>query len=286
MELKFNHREHNSVLQQKDEVCYIKFPVLENIDFIQHGFSTRLGGVSEGEFSSMNLSYARGDRKENVDENYNRICSALDMDIEKLVLSDQVHGTMVYHATEKDTQGKELACKKLEAVDGLITNTKEIVLCTSYADCVPLFFVDTKRKAIGLSHSGWRGTIGKIGKKTIEKMKEEFGTEAKDIIAVIGPSICQKCYEVSSDVAKEFMDILDEVQLKTVLEKKKNNKYQLNLWEANRYILMGAGVPKKNITVSNVCTCCNWELLFSHRKTNGHRGNLCGFLKIKENNKI
>lgn len=284
MELKFVHnRARNGILQKRGEVYYIEFPVLDQIDFIQHGFSTRFGGVSEGEFFSMNLSYTRGDRKENVDENYKRICTALDMDVEKLVLSDQVHDTVVYHATEKDAQGNELASKKLEAIDGLVTNTEGIVLCTSYADCVPLFFVDVKRKAIGLSHSGWRGTVGKIGKKTVEKMQEEFGTEPRDIIAVIGPSICQDCYEVSSDVAEEFMKILDESQSKTVLEKKKDDKYQLNLWEANRYILMEAGIPEQNITVSNVCTCCNSDILFSHRKTNGHRGNLCGFLKIKKN---
>ena len=281
MKLKFIHsKTENGVLQQKGEVWYIKFPALEQIDFIQHGFSTRFGGVSEGEFSSMNLSYARGDKKENVDENYKRICAALDMDIEKLVLSDQVHDTVVYHATEKDVQGQKLEEKKLQAIDGLVTNTKGIVLCTSYADCVPLFFVDTKQKAIGLSHSGWRGTVGKIGKKTVEKMQQEFGTNPNDVIAVIGPSICQDCYEVSSDVAEEFIKILGGTQLKTVLDKKENEKYQLNLWEANRYILMEAGIPEKNITISNICTCCNSDILFSHRKTNGHRGNLCGFLKI------
>lgn len=284
MELEFIHnRTKNGKLQKDGEVYYIQFPVLEQIDFIQHGFSTRFGGVSKGEFSSMNLSYTRGDRKENVDENYKRICAALGMDIKKLVLSDQVHDTVVYHATEKDVQGMELASKKLEAIDGLVTDTEEIVLCTSYADCVPLFFVDTKRKAIGLSHSGWRGTVGKIGKKTVEKMQKEFGTEPKDIIAVIGPSICQDCYEISSDVAEAFMEILNKVQLENVLQKKENDKYQLNLWEANRYILMEAGIPKQNITISNVCTCCNSDILFSHRKTNGHRGNLCAFLKIKKN---
>lgn len=281
MKLNFKHnRVPNGVLHQKGEVGYIKFPVLEQIEFIRHGFSTRLGGVSEGEYSSMNLSYTRGDKKENVDENYKRICEALDMDAEKLVLSDQVHDTVVYHATEEDVQGKELETKKLQAIDGLVTNTRGIVLCTSYADCVPLFFVDTKQKAIGLSHSGWRGTVGKMGQKTVEKMKQEFGTDPKDIIAVIGPSICQDCYEVSGDVAEEFIKILEEAQLKTVLDKKENGKYQLDLWEANRYILMGAGIPEKNITVSNVCTCCNSDILFSHRKTNGRRGNLCGFLQL------
>lgn len=114
-------------------------------------------------------------------------------------------------------------------------------------------------------------------------MQKEFGTEPKDIIAVIGPSICQDCYEISSDVAEAFMEILNKVQLENVLQKKENDKYQLNLWEANRYILMEAGIPKQNITISNVCTCCNSDILFSHRKTNGHRGNLCAFLKIKKN---
>lgn len=283
MELSYyKNRDKNAVLQEKDNVWYLKFPVLEKINFIQHGFSTRLGGVSENEFSSMNLSYTRGDKKERVDENYKRICSALNIKIENLVLSDQIHETIVYHATKEDVQRNDLERKKLKGIDGLVTDSQEVTLCTSYADCVPLFFVDTKRKAIGLSHSGWRGTVGKIGKKTVEKMKYDFGTNPKDIVAVIGPSICQECYEVSFDVAEKFMEILNESQKEIVLKKNESKKYQLNLWEANRYILMEAGIPKENITVSNVCTCCNADVLFSHRKTNGHRGNLCGFLSIKE----
>ena len=243
----------------------------------------------------MNLSYSRGDKDSNVDENYRRICHALGMQTENLVLSDQVHDTVVYRAGKKDCQGTDLRKKKLADIDGLVTNEKNVVLSTSYADCVPLFFVDERNEAIGLSHSGWRGTVGKIGAKTVEKMKKEFGTNPNDLKVMIGPSICQDCYEVSQDVKEAFDGFVsvetimqmqqkerDEVEqmLKSVFIDKPMKKYQLDLWMANKLILMEAGIPEEQIGVSCVCTCCNSTLLYSHRASQGKRGNLSAFLEI------
>ena len=180
-------------------------------------------------------------------------------------------------------------------IDGLVTDEQEVALCTSFADCVPLFLVDKKQKVIGLSHSGWRGTAGKMGMQTIEKMQREFGTDPTDLQVVIGPSICQSCYEVSKDVREEFIGFVNPEQIARkqsmevqeveklvsyVFEEKENGKYQLDLWLANQLIFMEAGVPREQIAVSGVCTCCNDQVLFSHRKTNGKRGNLCGFLEL------
>ena len=284
------------VLKKRGDVSYVTFPVLEELPFIKHGFSTREGGASEGYFSSMNLSYNRGDEPENVDYNFGKICEVLEIETKDLVLSDQVHETKVHVATKEDCQGENLRERKLKGIDGLITNQEKVALCTSYADCVPLYIVDKEKKAIGHSHSGWRGTVGKMGKKTLEKMEKQFGTKADDVSVVIGPSICQKCYEVSQDVKDAFEDFVDsdliakkqniekeyvENMIDAVFLKKDNQKYNLDLWLANQLIFMEAGVKKENISVSCMCTCCNHEIFYSHRASCGKRGNLAGFLMLE-----
>lgn len=263
-----------------EETPYFSFPKLESIPFIRHGFSTRLGGVSSGMFKTLNLSYHRGDEKEDVTENYRRICKSIGMRQEDIVFSDQVHDTKIHVARKEDCQGTEYGNRKLSQTDGLITNEKHVVLCTSYADCVPLFFVDIRNKAIGASHSGWKGTVGKIGAKTVKKMGQEFGTKPEDLYCVIGPSICAGCYEVSGDVIEKIEEKFLEYVRKQCIFPKENGKYQLDLWMLNKMILMEAGVPESQIAVSNVCTCCNHTLLFSHRASGGKRGNLCGFISL------
>ena len=163
----------------------------------------------------------------------------------------------------------------------MITNVPGLVLATFYADCVPLYFVDPVHHAIGLSHSGWRGTAAKIGKVTVEKMNEEYGTDPKDIYSAIGPSICQNCYEVSEDVIFEFQKSFEKKYWDLLFYKKENGKYQLNLWEANRIIMLEAGVKEEHISMPGICTCCNPEFLFSHRASHGKRGNLGAFLGIR-----
>lgn len=269
-----------TILEKKQDVWYLSFPALSNIPFIKHGFSTRIGGVSEGDLYSMNLSFNRGDDIKNVYENYQRICAALEVSTEDLVFTDQVHDTKIQVVSKEHRAGKKLESKKLVGVDGLITNVPKLVLTTSYADCVPLFFVDCKKKAIGLSHSGWRGTVGKIGVKTIEAMAREYGSDAKDIIVVIGPSICKSCYEVSVDVVEQFSKILSEQAYEAVIEEKANGKYLLDLWNTNRFLLKEAGILEENIHISDICTCCNHDILYSHRFTNGKRGNLSAFLSL------
>lgn len=262
------------------ETPFVSFPILENVPFVKHGFSTRLGGVSKGIFQTMNLSYNRGDEKSDVTKNYKRICKSMDMNIENIVFSDQIHDTKIYKAGKGDCQGTDYGFRKLEGIDGLITNEKNVILCTSYADCVPLFFVDKKNQAIGASHSGWKGTVGKIGARTVQRMGQEYGTKPEDLYCVIGPSICAACYEVSQDVIGQIEQNFSDKIIKQCVYAKDNGKYQLDLWMLNLHILMEAGVPREQIAVSNLCTCCNHTLLFSHRASSGKRGNLCGFLSL------
>ncbi len=265
----------------KDEVMYLTFPMLEQTGVVKHGFSTRIGGVSKNHLGTMNLSFSRGDDEQAVRENFRRMAAALDVAEDSFVFSQQTHTTNVRKITAED-KGKGL-CKPLDYqdVDGLITNVPGLCLATFYADCVPLFFVDPVHKAIGLSHSGWRGTAGRMGEVTLKKMTQEFGTEPAEVIAAIGPSICQDCYEVSEDVIREFQASFAKKHWNSLYYKKENGKYQLNLWRANEIVMLEAGIRKENLAVTNVCTCCNPEELFSHRASNGKRGNLAAFLALK-----
>ncbi|MDO5519404.1 MAG: peptidoglycan editing factor PgeF [bacterium] len=279
--IKYNNGSEHALLNTEHEAPFVHFETLDRIEGIKHGFSTRLGGVSTGDFTTLNLSFVRGDEEDAVKENYERILSAMGMQDTDLAFSDQVHDTLVHRITKEDVDKDNRFTRKLVGIDGLITNEPGITLITSYADCVPLYFVDPVKKAIGLSHSGWKGTVNKIGKKTVEAMAKEFGSDPEDIIAVIGPSICFDCYEVSEDVATAFMGNFTNEITSKILYNKGNGKYQLDLWLVNKYILMEAGLKEQNITNSNLCTCCNHSLLFSHRASGGKRGNLAAFMCLK-----
>ena len=281
MDLYHIKRKGNKEVLKRNEsrgVEYLTFPSLEKTGIVSHLFSTRIGGASEGIYASMNLSYARGDRKEAVDENFRRIAEIMGREIQDFVLSDQTHTANVRKVTEED-RGKGIVYQKDYCdVDGLITNERHIVLATFYADCVPLFLVDKKHRAIGLSHSGWRGTAGRMGEHTLLAMREAYGTNPEDVEIGIGPSICKDCYEVGEDVTEAFAAGFPDKVRKDILFAKGGGKYHLDLWKANEYIFRMAGVPKEQISVTDICTCCNPNYLFSHRASQGKRGNLGAFL--------
>ena len=262
-------------------VTYLAFPALLESGMVRHGFSTRMGGVSEGPYATMNFSFTRGDDPEAVRENYRRMAEALRVDMEKMVLTWQTHTTNVRVVSEEDLGKGIIKERDYRDVDGLVTDMPDVTLVTFFADCVPLYFLDKKNRAIGLSHSGWRGTVGKIGKVTVETMTREFGSDPKDILAAVGPSICQDCYEVSEEVIGLFRENFAEELWPKLFYGKENGHYQLNLWEANRLIFEEAGILPEHITVTDVCTACNPELLFSHRASGGKRGNLAGFLGLR-----
>ncbi|MGN0380278.1 MAG: peptidoglycan editing factor PgeF [Suilimivivens sp.] len=282
--MEFIRKKYGETMQvnQHKEVIYLTFPLLEKTGMVRHLFSTRIGGVSEGIYSSMNLSYTRGDRKEAVDENFSRIADVFQSVPDKIVCSRQTHTTNVRRVTKKDLGKGVVRPLDYEDVDGLITDIPGIILATFYADCVPLYFVDVKNRAIGLSHSGWRGTVNRMGDATLQAMKDAFGTSSEDVIAAIGPSICQDCYEVGEEVAASFRESFPEEWEYFLKVGRETGKYQLDLQEANRRILINAGVLQQNIAVTDICTCCNKELLFSHRGSDGKRGNLGAFLELRK----
>lgn len=281
MEL-YRHENRMKVqVNRAGEVEYLTFPLLEQTGIVRHLFSTRVGGVSEGIYGTMNLSYTRGDRKEAVDENFRRIAAVLGCLVEDIVCSDQTHTVNLRVASRADGGKGIVRPRDYADVDGLLTDEPGLVLATFYADCVPLYFVDTRRRAVALAHSGWRGTVARMGRCVTEKMREVYGTDPADIVAAIGPSICQECYEVGEDVAAAFAaEFRGDGQADEILSGKGKGKYQLDLWRANEIVLAEAGIPAEQIQVTDLCTCHNSSYLFSHRASHGKRGNLGAFLGL------
>ena len=274
-------KEHMQV-KQYGQIPYLTFPLLEETGLVRHLFSTREGGVSTGIYASMNLSYSRGDDRKAVDENFRRIAEVFGSTPDRMVCSRQTHTTNLRLVTEADCGKGVTRETDYEDVDGLITDRPEIILCTFYADCVPLYFVDTRHKAIGLAHSGWRGTVNRMGEHVVKAMHNAFDTQPKDVIAAVGPSICQDCYEIGEEVADEFKENFQEDWKRVLKNGVKEGKYQLDLQEANRIILENAGIPADKIAVTDLCTCCNSKVLFSHRASGGKRGNLGAFMELRK----
>ena len=275
-------RDTDSIQQrQKGELEYLVFPKLEETGVVEHLFTTRTGGVSNGIYSTMNLSFSRGDDLECVRENYRRIGEVLGTDPEHMVASKQTHTTNIHLVTKADAGNGITRPSVYDDIDGLATDIPGIALVTFYADCVPLYFVDPVHRAIGLAHSGWRGTVGKIGKNTVQLMQENFGSKPEDLLAAVGPSVCMDCYEVSEDVIEQFKEAFEKKYWEDLFYKKENGKYQLNLWKANELIFLESGILPEHMAITNVCTHCNSKILYSHRTMGNNRGNLCAFLALK-----
>jgi polyphenol oxidase len=265
---------------QENIVSYLEFEAFKKQSWLTHAFSTRLGGVSCGCFASMNLGFGRGDDAA-VAENYRRLGKAVGFDWTKVVLSHQTHTTNVRLVTKEDAGKGTVRERDYTDVDGLITNEPGLPLVTFYADCVPLYFADLKNKAIGLSHSGWRGTVGRMGEQTLKAMHEAFGTNPQDVIAAVGPSICGECFEVGPEVVAEFANAFSKEQMKLLCHAGNGDRSYIDLWKANRIVLEEAGIPEQNISVTNLCTRCNPDLLYSHRIMGAQRGNLAAVLMIR-----
>lgn len=282
MSLGLTYKNKNHIFREVEtDTPYLEYPLFADTGMVRHGFSTRLGGVSEGWYSSLNFSFTRGDEKSAVRENFRRMGESLGVKCEDMVFSQQTHTTNVRVVTEEDRGMGIMRPLEYQNVDGLVTNVPGICLVTFYADCVPLYFLDPVKKVIGLSHSGWRGTVGKIGKVTVDLMKQQYGCNPADILAAVGPSICQDCYEVSEEVIEKFRENFHQKYWEDLFYKKENGKYQLDLWKANEIVFAESGILPEHMAVTNVCTHCNSDLLYSHRTAGEKRGNLAAFLALK-----
>lgn len=281
MNIKYTNNSNSTIINKAGEVIYITLKKF-NQPGIKYGFSTRIGGVSKGYFSSLNFKFDENDSDENVRENYIRFANAVGVDYNRLVFTRQTHTTNIKHVDERDV-GKGLAIPRdYNNIDGLVTNKPNIPLVVFFADCVPILFFDNRKKVIGVAHSGWRGTVNKISSNMIKIMCTDYGCNIEDISVAIGPSICKDCYEVSEDVAKCFKEAFSERDVESFLRDDHNGKFHLDLWKANECILINEGILSENINITDMCTCCNKDFLFSHRATNGKRGVLGAVIMLEE----
>lgn len=261
------------VTRYVDQLAYVASPLLDT----PHGFSTRLGGVSEGHLASLNLGCHRGDDPDRVRENYRRFCAAVGVDMDSAVMTHQVHGTEIRPVTRADVKPDVLDETFVEA-DGLVTDVPGVTLVVFTADCIPILLFDPVRQVAAAVHAGWRGTAGAIAAQGVKAM-EGYGCKSGDIRAAIGPGIGPCCFETDADVPRAMAQQLGDLAAPYV--SKTDEKWRLDLKGINRALLLEAGVEPEHIDVSEECTCCLHEKYWSHRYTKGLRGSQAAAIALE-----
>lgn len=248
-------------------------------DDIVFGFNTRTGGVSTGVYDSMNLSLTLPDDPADVMENYEIWCRDLGVRIQDLVIGLQTHTNNVVRVDERN-KGQGLFRTRMKDVDGMVTNVPGVALVTYHADCTPVYLYDPVKKAIGMVHAGWRGTVKEIAGAAVRKLQTEFGTDPADLVAMIGPCISKEYFECDRDVvdAVRAMNIPAEEMISYDTVK---NKYHVSIAGVNRLVLEAAGVPGNHIDMQDRCTYGNPSLFFSHRRDGLKRGGHCALLMLR-----
>jgi YfiH family protein len=271
---------HGFILTDYPETKIYTIPRFTQTGLVAHGFTTRLGGRGKAPYDTLNLAFHVGDAPDTVIANRQVVCRTLGAHMENLVSAQQVHGTNIRIVSADDAgKGAFTYNTAIPDTDGLITNLPELLLATFYADCVPIFILDPVHKVIGSVHAGWKGTVGRIGALAIDKMRAAFGSNPRDCLVGIGPSIGPRCYEVDDPVIARFQDEFG--QHDQILESSSNGRAKLNLWQANRQIMAEAGILPQNIELANICTCCNPDTLFSYRGEKGTTGRMGAFIIFK-----
>lgn len=269
-------------LHERDGVSWLSSSSFDQLPGIHMAIATRFGGVSEGMYSTLNFSVSQGDDPAKVRENFIRFGRAIGLPAEQMVLSQQTHTTNLRYCSVEDGGKGILRERGYTDIDGLYTDHNGVGLVISFADCVPVFLADPVKRVVAAVHSGWRGTVGRIGMKMVRIMSDRFGCDPQNIHALIGPSICQDCYEVDEPVITRFKNEYSQDQWPLLFrqsdEQIRTGHCQLDLWQAARLNLLEAGVDDQHITVTNLCTCCNPDLIFSHRATGGRRGVTVGVI--------
>jgi polyphenol oxidase len=252
-----------------------------NSDSLIAGFTTKNGGESKGEFTSLNLGFHVHDEIRAVCNNRETIGELLHVPVKHWVGAEQTHDVNIVKAGLSD-RGKGAASYEdsFKGTDGFFTREAGILLTMCYADCVPIYFYAPKAHAIGVAHAGWKGTVKGIGSEMIKLFKEE-NIDPQDIFVAIGPSICENCYIVDNRVIDLVQNILEDVEEKPY-NLVSDNQYRLNLKNLNRQILKKSGVPDENIQVTSLCTSCQKEQFFSHRRDKGNTGRMMSFIGWKE----
>jgi len=264
----------------KNQLKFYKIPQFEATGLVIHGFTTRGGGVSRGPYSSLNTAFHVGDTIENVRANRALAYGALGIDPESIVAGKQVHGDRIEIVSLRDKgRGARTFEDSLPDTDALITAVPGVPLSSYYADCVPIFLLDPVNKVAALAHAGWKGTVAKIGLKTVQKMSAIFKTNPEDCLAGVGPSIGPCCYEIDDQVFEHIKKSFSYwAELVVAVSP---GRWLLDLWKANYRTLLDAGLLEKNITIACVCTSCRNDLFFSYRAQRGTAGRMSALIMLK-----
>lgn len=269
-----HHPQYNNLLQ---------FDQLSQINDIVHFSTTRVGGVSNGTYSSFNMGNFSDDSPLNIHENRKILAQMFYMKMSDFIIPHQTHGTRVLKIDEEFLKlDHTTSIEIMYGVDSIITDIRDKFLCVTTADCVPIIIFDKKTKAIAAIHAGWKGTSGKIVDKTISAMQKEYNSTPQDMFVGIGPAISQQNYEVGNEVIQEMSDNgIDLSHSNVCTEKYSTSKYHINLKEINRRELISLGVPEANIETSQLCTFEKQELFFSARRQTVHSGRMLTGVMLK-----
>ena len=266
------------VLQQAENgVRYLSIPQIEAEGGVKAFFTTRIGGVSKGDFESLNFGGYTDDDPADVAGNRRRVYEALGISGCTEGFVRQVHEDLVVSIRDREVLQEDSFT--IQGADGIVTDLPGLLLMTLHADCLPLLFYDRAKKVIAVTHAGWRGTAKRIGSKTVGEMRRSFGSRPEDIIAAIGPGISLCCFEVGPEVPEEFRKTFPQID--ECGYQKPNGKYMLDLKKINRIQLEEAGVGR--ILVSEYCTKCRGDIFFSHRRDHGRTGRMAsGMILLPE----
>lgn len=260
----------NIIHFKNNDVEYIQFrKLLENTN-ICHAFTCK--GNGDFDFSEYSP---------NLIDNYKKICESLKVDYKNIIKPHQTHTDNIVCIEEKTSDNIEIYPGYLENVDGLITNKPNIIFSTLYADCTPIYLYDTKEKVIAIIHSGWQGTVKKIGSKAVNIMKNKYGSKAENILCFIGPTIRRCHFEVEDDVKNRFIESFGNDE-NMILNHPKEGKYYIDTVYANTKELLKQGIKKENIIDSKICTVCNKDRFFSYRGNTRETGRMTAIIGLKE----
>ncbi|MBR2742724.1 MAG: peptidoglycan editing factor PgeF [Clostridia bacterium] len=268
------------ILKKHGALEYFTAESFDKTGLVRHCFTTRRGGVSGGCYSSLNLGVNRGDDEKNVLENYDIICGALGISKEDVILSRQTHSDVVEVVGKGECGNGLFYANKFENADAFVTSERGAALTIFMADCVPILLLDPKKRVIAACHSGWRGTVQRIGEKTVNVMLKRYGCDAGDMLGAIGPSIGPCCFEVDAPVVREFEAAFDFLPRKEYIKECGGGKYHIDLWRANFELLRHAGIPEENISLLGECTVCGGGKYFSHRRDGDMRGSLAAIIEL------
>lgn len=258
--------------RQKNGVIFYTIPSFEALG-IRHGFTSRVGGISDGPFSSLNLSFKRDPSPERVRENFRRAAAAMGMQAEQLVVCNYEHGNQVEFVDERHHGMGIFRENELPKCDGVCITAPGTVGVSLHADCNSLFFLDQKLRAASVCHAGWKGTLSGIAQTAVQKL-QSLGIALDEILVGIGPSICGHCYEIQEDVAKLFEPEYPAAVLRG------SGGIHLDLWAVLLAQFENLNIPPENITLSGLCTYDNSERFFSHRRDHGKTGAMGSFIAL------